>query len=136
MKIELNRIEEPFLMVARNEAGAEVLMDANTAIGGTGQGFRPMELLATSLAGCSSIDVLSILRKKKKTIRDFSVDIDAKRRDEVPALFEKIHVTFLIDADVSEKEMDQALKLTFEKYCSVSRILEPTCLITYSYTIK
>ena len=63
MKLTLTRIEEPFVMELQNESGNTCMMDANPAIGGKNLGFRPMELLAGSLAGCASIDVINILKK-------------------------------------------------------------------------
>ena len=136
MKLTLNKLDAPFLMEVKNSEENSVLLDANESIGGTGKGLRPMELVAAGLAGCSSIDVLNILRKKKKTIDSLRVEIDATRVDDIPAVFDTIQLIFHLQTDASETDLEQALRLTFEKYCSVSKMLEKTVKITYSYKLN
>jgi putative redox protein len=91
-----------------------------------------MELLAGSLAGCSSIDILNILNKQKIRPHSFDVTINATRKDEVPAIFERIHLEFFVSEEVPREKLVRAIELSMEKYCSVTKILEPTCIITYS----
>lgn len=133
MKLSLKLNDEAYQMDVVNERQQIVQIDGAGAIGGKDSAYRPMELVAAGLVGCSSIDVLSILRKKRKTIDDFHVEVDAKRVDAIPGVFETIHLTFHLKTDASASDVEQALALTFEKYCSVSRMLEKTATITYSY---
>lgn len=135
MKLELNLVDDAYGMKVSNERSQLIDIDAATDIGGKNSAFRPMELVAAGLAGCGSIDVLSILRKKRRTIHTFKVEVDAKRTDAIPAVFELIHLSFQIGGDATEGDIEQALKLTFNKYCSVSVMLAKTCEITYSYKI-
>lgn len=135
MKLNLKRIEEPFVMELRNESGNTCLMDANPTIGGLEKGFRPMELLAGSLAGCASIDVINILRKQRNEPLHYSVKIEAKRVEGVPAPFESIHLTFEFDQSVNQEKVGKIIDLTLEKYCSVSASLKASIEITYSIKI-
>jgi putative redox protein len=93
-----------------------------------GHSVRPEESVAQALPRRNSF-----LRKKRKTIDDFHVEVDAKRVDAIPGVFETIHLTFHLKTDASASDVEQALALTFEKYCSVSSMLEKTAKITYSY---
>lgn len=137
MKIEIRKTDaSPYSMEATNESGQTVQLDGSPDIGGVDAGMRPMELLATSLGGCSAIDVINILRKKREEPSDIHISIDAKRQQGVvPATFEAIHVHFTFRGKVSEEAAEKALQLSFEKYCSVTKILEPTCAVTHSFSI-
>ncbi|MCX8000846.1 MAG: OsmC family protein [Leptospiraceae bacterium] len=137
MKIRLQRIEEPFVLQAYNESGNIVNMDASPDIGGKGTGARPMELLLMSLAGCSGIDVLSILKKQRQTVTNFEVEVDGERETgKLANLFVKINVHYKCSGEVSEEKLKHAIELSLEKYCSVAKTLEKTAQITYSYEIQ
>jgi len=125
MKLGVKLIEEPFVLEAQSEEGVRVKMDAAPGIGGKGSGMRPMELLASSLAGCMAIDVLLILRKQRQEVTHFEIQIDAERRDAVPAKFEAITLIFSVNKEVNLDKLSSAVKLTHEKYCSVSQSLNP-----------
>lgn len=135
MKLELNRIEEPFVLQLKNESGNTMCMDANPNIGGKEKGFRPMELLAGSVAGCATIDVLLILKKQKIEPVHYAVRIEASRQEVVPAIFEKIHLVFEFDDSVPKEKAERAIALTIEKYCSVSASLKEGILISFSVEI-
>lgn len=135
MKLDLKRIEVPFVMELRNEHGNTCLMDANPAIGGNNKGFRPMELLAGSLAGCVSIDVLNIVKKQRIDLRHYNVRIEAKRVEGTPAPFEHIHMVFEFDQSIDTQKMQRNIELTLEKYCSVSACLKEEIKITYALEI-
>ena len=81
MSLKLNLKEEPFVFEVKNEDGAICLMDGSPDIGGKNKGLRPMQLLASSIAGCASIDILLILRKQRIEPTHFSIDIETKRVD-------------------------------------------------------
>ena len=132
MKLKLKRIEAPFVLELNNENGSTVIIDANPSIGGKGLGFRPMELLAGSLAGCASIDVISILKKQRIELASYTIDIVAKRFEGVPSPFENIQLNFEFDDSVDLEKAKKAIDLSLEKYCSVSASLKDEITITYS----
>lgn len=130
MNLELHLEETPFVLEVKNEEGLVLKMDAAASIGGKGTGFRPMEVLAASLAGCMSIDVLAILRKQRLEVSDFNVSINATRKDGVPASFETIELIFSINESVPLDKLTNAVHLSHDKYCSVSASLHPGIQIT------
>lgn len=125
MKLELKLVESPFVLEVTNESGLSIKIDATEKIGGKNKGMRPMEVLAGSLAGCMSIDVLLILQKQRQEVTSYEVTIDANRRDAVPASFETIHLVFAFNREVDLDKAAAAVKLSHEKYCSVSASLNP-----------
>lgn len=131
MKLKLDRIEEPFVMELSNSSGNSCIIDANPSIGGKDKGFRPMELLAGSLAACASIDVLNILRKQRQEINHYRVEIVANRKDGVPSPFEQIHLIFEFDNVIDPEKVKRNIDLTLEKYCSVSASLKSEINISY-----
>ena len=125
MKLDLKLVESPFVLEVKNESGISIKMDATEKIGGKNKGLRPMELLASSLAGCMSIDTLLILQKQRQEITFYEVTIEGKRKDAVPAAFETIHLLFTFNREVDLEKAAAAVKLSHEKYCSVSASLNP-----------
>ena len=135
MRIELNRIEEPYVFQLKNETDAICTFDANAALGGKNKGLTPMQLLAGSLAGCMSIDIVLILQKQKINPKVYQIFIDAKRKEGTPAPFESIHLIFNVDESVPLDKLERAILLSKEKYCSVSLSLNPTIQITHEVNI-
>lgn len=127
MKLSLSRTSGLFGLTLTNSLGEQIQLNAAPAIGGEEKDFRPMELVAGALAGCSSIDVLNILNKQRLNPNVFEVSIEAERRDEIPATFKRIHLEFRVSNDVPQDKLERAIQLSMEKYCSVTKILEPTC---------
>ncbi len=137
MKIELHRKNSLYHMQASNETGNTIEMDGSPAIGGSNQGFRPMQLLLAALGGCSTIDIVSILRKQKQPLEDIKVTIDGEREPNVePSLFQDIHVHYTLKGDLAEDKVKRAIDLSLDKYCSVAKTLEKTAKITYSFSIE
>lgn len=132
MELNLNLEEQPFVLALTNEDGLVTHIDAAEEIGGQNKGLRPMQLLAGALAGCMSIDVLSILRKQRITVSTYSVKIIANRRDGIPSSFETIELQFCADTGVPLDKFQHAVRLSHEKYCSVSASLHPDIKITTS----
>lgn len=136
IKIELNRLNDGYHMEALNEDGNSVQMDASPDIGGTGKGMRPMQMLLASMAGCSSIDVISILKKQRQDFRDLKVVITGEReKDAIPSLFTEVHAHFKVYGDLDEDKVAKAISLSMDKYCSVSKTIEKTATITHSFEI-
>jgi putative redox protein len=115
---------------AQSDAGYAVSVgqSANEA-----ETVRPMQLLLMSLAACSSVDVISILKKQRIEPENYTVDVNAKRqKDAVPSLFESIHLSFRFEGDILAGKLLRAVFLSLDKYCSVTKILEPTANISHS----
>lgn len=136
MKLELTRIQEPFVFEVENEDGLVCKMDASEAIGGKKKGMRPMELLAASLAGCASIDITRMLVKKRIPTEHFSITIEAKRSDNLPSPFEWIQLNIFVDNDIDQEQVKKVVDLALEKYCSVSASLNDSISILYSINDK
>jgi len=137
MIITLDRVGEPFHFEARNESGNVVHIDTTPEKGGTGQGAGPMQLVAMGLGGCSAMDVVTILNKQRQQIESLSIQIDAERAtDQVPAVFTDIHLHYALGGNLDAEKVRRAIDLSLEKYCSVSRMLEKTARITYSFSVN
>ena len=137
MRIILERQNQAVHLRGVNEDGAKIDIDGAPAIGGENKGFRPMQLLLAGLGSCSTLDIVSILNKQKQDLRDIRILIDGNReKDKTPSLFEDIHVHFILTGNLDEKKVKRAIDLSMNTYCSVSKIMEKTARITYSYEIK
>lgn len=135
MKIELRRLNDAFHLEATNEQGNTVHIDASPDIGGQHLGMRPMQLLLSALGGCSTIDVINILRKQRQNLTDLQVVITGEReKDAVPAPFVKAHLHFKLYGDIDHDKADKAVSLAVEKYCSVAETMSKTT-ITHSFEI-
>lgn len=105
-------------------SGHAVVMDGPESSGGRNIGIRPMEMMLLGVGGCSSFDVVSILRKSRQAVTDCVAEVTAERADEVPAVFEKIHIHFRVRGrDLNEKQVARAVSLSAEKYCSATIML-------------
>jgi len=92
----------------------------------------PMELVLIALCGCTASDVVGILRKKREPFIGLEVRAKGERADGYPAVYTSIHLTYVVHGDVTAKAMQDAVRLSNEKYCSVSAMLEKTAKITYT----
>jgi putative redox protein len=92
----------------------------------------PMELVLIALCGCTASDVVGILRKKREPFTGLEVRAKGERADGYPAVYTSIQLTYTVRGDVSKKAMEDAVRLSEEKYCSVSAMLEKTAKITYT----
>lgn len=137
MEINLVRKSGKYNFEATNESGFTVEMDAKAEIGGQGKGFRPMEMLLIGLGGCSGIDMVNILAKQKEPLNDIKIVVKATRKEnETPAIFDLIDINFELFGDLNVLKVEKALQMTFEKYCSVSNILDRSAKINFSYSIR
>jgi putative redox protein len=123
MKIELNRLNDAVHFEASGSGNVKVHIDGSEAIGGQGLGVRPMELVLMALGSCSSLDLISILKKQRQEITDFSVEVDGERREEIPTIFTKIHILFRLKGNIDEVKAQKAAELAVKKYCSVHDML-------------
>ena len=137
MRITLERQNQAVHLKGFNEDGATIDIDGAPAIGGENKGLRPMQLLLAGLGSCSTMDIISILNKQKQDLKDIRILIDGNReKDKIPSLFEDIHVHFILRGDLDDAKVKRAVDLSMNTYCSVSKIIEKTARITYSYEIK
>jgi putative redox protein len=137
MELTLQRINKDHHFRATNENGSTIDMDGTSEIGGVNAGMRPMQTLLASLAGCSSIDVISILRKQKINPVNYSLKITAERETEGDSkIFTDIHIHFIFEGDIDDHKAARAIELSLTKYCSVARIISKTANITSSFEIK
>lgn len=138
MEITIGRVDGLFHFRATNAAGRALDMDASPAIGGTDQGFRPMETVLAALGGCSAIDIVELLRKQRQQLSDLKIAISGQRaQDQVPAVFTDIHLHYrLIGKDLDPTKVQRAVDMSVKKLCSVGKMLEATVNITYGYSIE
>ena len=137
MKIQLNRIDNDFHFELKNERGHVTHIDSKAAAGGHDLAPSPMEYVLMGVAGCSSIDIISILKKQRQEITDYKVEVNGIREkieDATP--FKTIEVTVFLEGDVQPEKAKRAAQLSFEKYCSVSKTLEPTATIEYKVVVN
>lgn len=120
------------LFMGHSESGHSIVLDAN----GGDLAPSPLENVLISLGACSSVDVVSILKKCRQDITGCNVEIDGTRVDSVPKLFSKIHLHFIISGnDISEKQVVKAVDLSADKYCSVALMLNKAVEITHDFEI-
>ncbi|HHT73871.1 MAG TPA: hypothetical protein GX008_09180 [Firmicutes bacterium] len=113
-----------------------VVMDTSPEHGGDGAAASPMEMVLMGLAGCSGIDVVSILQKKRLNLRNLEISLEAERADSYPKVFTKINVKFSAEGEgITEKHLSDAVRLSMEKYCSVAGMLSKTAEISWAVEI-
>lgn len=137
MKVELKRINDAVHFEASAPSSTvKVHIDGSPEIGGLGLGVRPMEMVLMALASCSSLDMVSILKKQKQDLVDFSVSVEGERRQQIPTIFTKIHMTFTLTGNINPDKAERAAELAVKKYCSVHDMLAAGGVeITYSINI-
>ena len=122
--------------LAESGSGHQVLMDGAPEAGGQNLGPRPMEMLLMGLGGCTTFDVIMILKKSRQDVNDCVVEIEAERAKVDPKVFTHIHLHFIISGrNLKQQQVERALKLSAEKYCSASIMLKNTVEITHDYEI-
>jgi putative redox protein len=130
------KLIEGVSFVGQSESGHSVVMDGPPDSGGKNLGVRPMEMLLLGLGGCSAFDVVHILRKGRQQITDCVAELSAERADTDPKVFTKIHVHFTVTGKVLDpKRVEQAVKLSAEKYCSASIMLGKVAEITHDFEV-
>lgn len=125
------------MFVGESGSGHAVVMDGPQSSGGRNMGLRPMEMVLIGTGGCSSYDVVSILKKSRQNVSDCIAEVEATRADATPAVFESIHLHFKVSGkDLSEKQVERAVSLSAEKYCSASIMLAAGGVrITHSFEV-
>lgn len=135
MKVRIKWADEASFE-AETGSGHKVVMDGPPDSGGRNKGPRPMEMLLVGLGGCTSFDVVLILKRSRQDVRDCVVEISAERADTDPKVFTKIHIKFLVTGkNLDPSKVERAVKLSEDKYCSASIMLGKTAEITHDIEI-
>jgi len=122
--------------IGRASSGHTIVMDGPAEGGGRNLGPRPMEMLILGMGACSTYDVVSILKKSRQEITDCEIKITSQRADSDPKVFTDIQLHFIVSGhDLKEKQVERAIKLSAEKYCSASIMLGATANITHDFEI-
>jgi putative redox protein len=117
-------------------SGHTLIMDAGKESGGHNKGFRPMELLLVGFGGCSGMDMISILRKKRQQVSGLEINVQGEKADTAPKIYKKVRIEYVIKGKGVEKEaVERAIDLSLEKYCSVAATLAKAGAITHTYRI-
>jgi putative redox protein len=120
-----------------SDSGHEVILDGPKELGGKDLGMRPMEMMLIGMGGCTSFDVVTILKRSRQQITGCIAEIEATRADEIPKVFTSIHIHFLIKGiDLQEKAVERAVELSANKYCSASIMLGKSVKITHDFVIS
>ncbi|MBE9610298.1 OsmC family protein [Chitinilyticum piscinae] len=135
MKVRLKWVEDVSFL-AQSGSGHSVLMDGPPEGGGKNHGPRPMEMVLMGAAGCSTYDVIHILKKGRADVRDCVVDVEAERAETEPKVFTKIHLHFTVKGKgLKTEQVERAINLSAEKYCSATIMLAKTAEVTHDFEV-
>ena len=122
--------------IGETESSHAIVMDGPPDMGGRNIGPRPMEMLLLGTGGCTSFDVVHILKKSRQQITDCVAEIEAERATSDPKVFTKIHIHFIVSGkNLKPEQVERAVKLSAEKYCSASIMLGKSAEITHDFEI-
>jgi len=129
---------EDVMFEAESDSGQSLLLEGPAEQGGRNRGMRPMELILLGVGGCSSFDVVTILKKARQEVTGCVAQLEAERADEVPSVFTRINIHFVVSGTgLKEKQVSRAVELSAEKYCSASIMLSKGGVdLTHSYEIQ
>jgi putative redox protein len=124
-------------MLGESDSGHAVVMDGPPDSGGRNLGVRPMEMILLGMGGCTQFDVLMILSKSRQDVTDCVVELEAERAADDPKVFTRIHAHFIVSGrGLKEKQVERAIKLSAEKYCSASIMLGASVAISHDFEIR
>ena len=124
------------VFLGKPDSGFALQMDADTSFGGTNNGVRPMEMIALGLAGCTAMDVISILQKKRQQVTQFEVRVNAPRSPEHPQVFTRAHITYIVTGrNVDEAALLRSIELAATKYCPAQIMLQQVFPMELHYEI-
>lgn len=117
-------------------SGHSTFTDGPPEEGGKNLGMRPMEMVLLGMGGCTAFDVVQILRKRRHEPEVVEIEMEAQRAEEVPKVFTAIHLKYRVKgADIKEREVQRAIELSIEKYCSATRMLASTAQVTFEFEL-
>ena len=136
MKARIKWVENA-MFVGESGSGHSVVMDGPPEAGGQNLGVRPMEMLLLGMGGCTAFDIVLILRKARQAVADCVVEIEAERASATPKVFTRIHVHFIVSGrELKPAQVERAVGLSAEKYCSASIMLGKAVPITHDFEIR
>ena len=124
------------MLVATDAAGHSFVLDAKSDTGGSDAGFRPIDLVMVALAGCAAMDIVSILKKKRADLRSFRAEMEGERATEHPMRLTRIRVRFIANKEVRIADLQRAMELSRDKYCSVAGTLKTAPEIDYDVRVE
>lgn len=128
--------KEGMSFLAESGSGHTLLMDGPPEAGGKNSGPRPMEMLLMGTGGCAAFDVVLILKKSRQDIKNCEVEIEAERASQEPKVFTRIHFHFILTGKkLNPQQIERAITLSAEKYCSASIMLGKTAELTHDFEI-
>ena len=131
------KLVEGITFVAESGSGHAVVMDASPEVGGRDMGARPMEMVLMGAGGCSAIDVVHILRKARQDLVDCVVEVEGERAAEDPKVFTRIHMHYVVTGrGLNPAQVERAIRLSKEKYCSATIMLAKTAEVTADFEIR
>ena len=131
------QLVEGMTFVAESGSGHAVVVDAAPDVGGRNLGARPMELVLMGTGACSAIDVVHILRRARQPVTGCVVELDSERAPEEPKVFTKIHLHYVVTGKgLAPTQVERAIKLSKEKYCSATIMLAKMAQITFDFEIR
>ena len=126
-----------FSFTSVGTTGSSITLRAEPSIGDDDEGFEPMELVAIGLAGCTGMDVISILQKKRQEVTAFEVQVHAERALEFPKVFTNIIIEYIVEGhNIEPAAVERSIELSATKYCPVQAMLDKACHIEHKYLIK
>jgi putative redox protein len=135
MRAEVRWIEG-LKFLGKTDSGHTIVMDSPEESGGENLAPTPMEITLSALGGCTGMDVISILKKMREEVSDFLIVINAERRTEHPRVFSAIELVYRFRGkNLKRENLEKAVKLSYEKYCSVGAMLKISCPITYKIEV-
>jgi len=131
------KLAEGMTFVAESGSGHAVVVDGAPDVGGRDLGARPMELVLMGTGACSAIDVVHILRRARQPITDCLVELESERAAEDPKVFTKIHLHYVVSGKgLNPAQVERAIKLSKEKYCSATIMLAKSAEITFDFEVR
>jgi putative redox protein len=129
-------LQDGMRFLATADSGHAVVMDSDVLVGGTDSGVRPMELIAMGLGGCTAMDVISILRKKRQDVTDFAVNIQGARAAEHPKVFTSFIIEYVVSGrNIDPAAVERAIELSAERYCPAQAMLGQVAPMELKYRI-
>ncbi len=117
--------------------GHSAILDGPPNHGGMDKGMRPMEMVLLGMGGCTAYDVVEILRKGRTDPDSLEVELEAQRADEIPAVFTHIHLKYNVAGKgIKHRQVERAIQLSIEKYCSATRMLSSTAKVTFEFEVN
>jgi putative redox protein len=138
MEATLELVDGAMRLEGRNARGQSTFFDADPAVGGHDSAARPLEVFLQAMMACTAMDVLSILRKKRRTVTAFRMRAEAEREEQHPRVFRRIHLVYeVVSPDATEQDVQRAIELSQTTYCSASIMVRRSgCTITWEAHLR